>query len=82
MNATQPSPSQWAEARAHAQRLFEGIAAADIGDLAGAVASAIQAQHDAIEAAERHPNREWLRHRAIGADRVIAAMARYLEGKR
>jgi hypothetical protein len=82
MPTTQPSPSQWAEARAHAQALFEGIGYGDAADLAGAVGAALQAQHDAIEAAERHSGREWLRQRAVGADRVIAAMATYLEGKR
>jgi hypothetical protein len=67
------------EARATATDLLIAVGPADIGDLAGAVGAAMRAHEDALQAAERHPDAEWLRNRAIGATRVIAAMATSLD---
>ncbi|HEY3090626.1 MAG TPA: hypothetical protein VGJ59_21455 [Jatrophihabitantaceae bacterium] len=75
---SEPTHQPFAEQRAVATDLLVLVGPADAAALTGAVGAALEAHEQLLQAAERRPEQEWLRHRAIGAGRVLEAMSRSL----
>lgn len=77
-------PDRESEESAAARRTVQQLAAAIEGATFGQVQSALNAGLDAViaalDAAERHTDREWLLHRAVGARQVLDAMAEQILG--
>ena len=76
-NPTTPDrePLDWQHARRTLRRRHDAVPAATFTQIQNAVQVALDTISNAIDASERHPEMEYLRHRARGAVEVLKGIA-------